>query len=154
MIRRVLALSILTCTLTAGATAARGEDPLYEIVQKTPKVAVGATATASLTIKAKSGGHVNPEAPINLALTPPAGLSVKKAKLTRADLAATTVDSARFDIPISATEPGKQSIAAEARFVICQEQACKPVKETLALAVDVTPAAAGASAKHKSKKAE
>jgi hypothetical protein len=155
MIRRVLALSILTCTLTAGATGARAEDALYEIVQKTPKVAVGATATASLTIKAKSGWHVNPEAPINLALTPPAGLSVKKAKLTRADLAATTVDSARFDIPISATEAGKQSIAAEARFVICQEQACKPVKETLALAIDVTPAAAAAAgAKHKSKKVE
>ena len=155
MIRRVLALSILTGTLTAGVTAARAGDALYEIVQKTPKVAVGATATASLTIKAKSGWHVNPEAPINLALTPPAGLSVKKAKLTRADLAATTVDSARFDIAISATAAGKQSIAAEARFVICQEQACKPVKETLALAVDVTPAAvAGGGAKHKSKKVE
>jgi hypothetical protein len=155
MIRRAFALSILTCTLAGGlgATSARAEDALYEIVQKTPKVAVGATATASLTIKAKSGWHVNAEAPINLALTPPAGLSVKKAKLTRADLAATTVDSARFDIPISATEAGKQSIAAEARFVICQEQACKPVKETLALAVEVTPPAA-AGPKHKSKKTE
>jgi hypothetical protein len=26
--------------------------------------------------------------------------------------------------------------------VLCQEQACKPVKETLALAVDITPAVA------------
>jgi hypothetical protein len=149
MTRLLLALSLTTC----GATAVHAADPLYEITQHTPTVAVGATATASLTIKAKSGWHVNAEAPINLALTPPSGLSVKKAKLTRADLAATTVDSARFDIPISATEPGQQSIAAEARFVICQEQACKPVKETLALAVDVTPAAA-ASPKHKPKKVE
>jgi hypothetical protein len=145
MNRFLLALSIMT----ASATAARAADALYEITQTTPKVAVGATATASLTIKAKSGWHVNGEAPINLALTPPAGLSVKKAKLTRADLAATTVDSARFDIPVSATEVGKQNIAAEARFVICQEQACKPVKETLTLAVDVTPAASGP--KHKAK---
>jgi hypothetical protein len=149
MNRLLLSLALLTF----GTGAARAADALYEITQSTPKVAVGATATASLTIKAKAGWHVNGEAPINLALTPPAGLSVKKAKLTRADLAATTVDSARFDIPISATEAGKQSIAAEARFVICQEQACKPVKETLALAVDVTPAAA-AGAKHKSKKVE
>jgi hypothetical protein len=152
MIRPILTLSLLS--LSAGpATTAHAADALYEITQHTPRVAVGATATASLTIKAKSGWHVNAEAPINLALTPPAGLSVKKAKLTRADLAATTVDSARFDIPISATESGKQSIAAEARFVICQEQACKPVKETLALAVDVAPAAA-AGPKHKPKKVE
>jgi hypothetical protein len=137
MNRLLLSLALVTF----GTGAARSADALYEITQSTPKVAVGATATASLTIKAKSGWHVNGEAPINLALTPPAGLSVKKAKLTRVDLAATTIDSARFDIPISATEAGKQSIAAEARFVICQEQACKPVKETLALAVEVTPAA-------------
>jgi hypothetical protein len=144
----VIRLVLPFLLVTAGATAAQAGDALYEITQTTPKVAVGATATASLTIKAKAGWHVNGEAPINLALTAPAGLSLKKAKLTRADLAATTIDSARFDIPISATEAGKQTIAAEARFVICQEQACKPVKETLALAVDVTPAAA---AKHKAK---
>jgi hypothetical protein len=144
----VIRLVLPFLLVTAGATAAQAGDALYEITQTTPKVAVGATATASLTIKAKAGWHVNGEAPINLALTAPAGLSLKKAKLTRADLAATTIDSARFDIPMSATEAGKQTIAAEARFVICQEQACKPVKETLALAVDVTPAAA---AKHKAK---
>jgi hypothetical protein len=153
MIRSTLTLSLLLI-LAGPATTGRAEEALYEITQHTPKVAVGATATASLTIKAKSGWHVNAEAPINLALTPPTGLSVKKAKLTRADLAATTVDSARFDIPISASEPGKQSIAAEARFVICQEQACKPVKETLALAVEVTSPAAAPGAKHKPKKVE
>ena len=43
---------------------------------------------------------------------------------------------------VSATEAGKKTINAEARFVLCQEQACKPVKETLALALDITPAAA------------
>ena len=74
-----------------------------------------------------------------------AGVTVQKAKLTRADLAQSTQESARFDIPISATEAGKKTINAEARFVLCQEQACKPVKETLALAVDITPAPAVAA---------
>ena len=37
-------------------------------------MAVGATATASLTIKVKGGWHVNGEAPISVALTPPAGV--------------------------------------------------------------------------------
>ena len=139
-------LTRLAATLLFGAAAlaagpARAES-LYEVTKTEPKLVAGSTATATLTIKAKSGWHVNAEAPITVALTPAAGLSVPKQKLSRADLAASTVDSARFDIPVSAAEPGKKSINAEARFVICQESACKPVKETLALAVDVAPAGA------------
>ena len=72
--------------------------PLYEIKKTEPKVAVGATATASLTIATKDGWHLNAEAPITVALTPPAGVTLTKAKLTRADLAAEHRDAARFDI--------------------------------------------------------
>ena len=95
---------------------------------------------------------MNAEAPITVALTPAAGVTLKKDKLTRADLAASTKDSARFDIPVSVTDAGKKTIGAEARFVICQEQACKPVKESVTLAVDVTaPAPAAAASKKKSR---
>ena len=132
----------MSFVLIAGASAG---DALYEIKKTEPKVSVGATATASLTITAKAGWHVNAEAPITVALTPPAGVTLMKMKLTRADLAQSSQESARFDIPVSATEAGKKTINAEARFVLCQEQACKPVKETLALAVDITPAEAVAS---------
>jgi hypothetical protein len=139
MTRFLLALALVT----AAATTARAADEgLYEITKTDVKVAVGATATSSVTIKVKGGWHVNGEAPISIALTPPAGVSLKKVKLTRADLAASTNDTARFDIPVSASEAGKKTISAEAHFVICQEQACKPVKETLALAVEVAPAGA------------
>ena len=53
-------------------------------------------------------------------IAPPAGVTVQKAKLTRADLASSSLESARFDIPVSATEAGKKTINAEARFVLCQ----------------------------------
>ena len=133
---------MLTSALTLSpGRSARAADALYEIKKTEPKVAVGATATASLTITPRPAGTSTREAPITVALTPPAGVTVQKAKLTRADLAQSTQESARFDIPVSATEAGKKTINAEARFVLCQEQACKPVKETLALALDVTPAA-------------
>lgn len=137
----------LALPLAAGATAARGAESLYEIIKVEPKVVVGATGTASLTIKVKGGWHVNDEAPISLALAAPAGLTVTKAKLTRADLAASSKQSARFDIPVSATEAGKKTIGAEARFVLCQEQACKPVKETVTLAIEVTPPVVAAKKK-------
>ena len=138
--------------LSFGAGVSAAADALYEIKKTEPKVAVGGTATASLTIQAKAGWHVNAEAPITVALTPPAGVTVQKAKLTRADLAQSSQESARFDIPVSATEAGKKTINAEARFVLCQEQACKPVKETLALALDVAPAVAAKDVKKPKKK--
>jgi len=143
-----LALAFAPLPLAAGATAARAAESLYEITKVEPKVAVGATGTASLTIKVKGGWHVNDEAPISVALTTPAGVTVKKAKLTRADLAASSKESARFDIPVSATEAGKKTIGAEAHFVLCQEQACKPVKETVTLAIEVTPPAAAKKKKN------
>ncbi len=138
MTRLLFALALLGGAAAPPAAHA-AEEGLYEITKTDLKVAVGGTATTSLTIKVKGGWHVNGEAPISLALTPASGLSVQKAKLTRADLAASSADSARFDIPVSATEAGKKTINAEAHFVICQAQACKPVKETLALAVEVAP---------------
>ncbi len=135
-----LALALAPALATAGA--ARAADSLYEITKVEPKVAVGGTGTASLTIKVKGGWHVNDEAPISVALTTPTGVTVKKQKLTRGDLAASSKESARFDIPVTATEAGKKTIGAEAHFVLCQEQACKPVKETVTLAIEVTPPAA------------
>jgi hypothetical protein len=148
MKRIAVALALALAPLAAGTTAARAAESLYEITKVEPKVAVGTTGTASLTIKVKGGWHVNDEAPISLALTPPPGVTVKKAKLTRADLAASSKESARFDIPVSATEAGKKTIGAEAHFVLCEEQACKPVKETVTLAIEVTPPAAAKKKKN------
>jgi hypothetical protein len=147
MNRLLLALALTTST----ATAARAADSLYEITKVEPKLAVGGTGTASLTIKVKGGWHVNDEAPISVALTPPPGLTVKKSKLTRADLAASSRESARFDIPVSATEAGQKTLGAEAHFVLCQEQACKPVKETVTLAIEVTAPTVAKVAKKKKK---
>ena len=148
MKRTTLALALALTPLPFAAGAARAAESLYEITKVEPKVVVGTTGTASLTIKVKGGWHVNDEAPISVALTAPAGVTVKKAKLTRADLAASSKESARFDIPVSATEAGKKTIGAEAHFVLCQEQACKPVKETVTLAIEVTPPTAAKKKKN------
>jgi hypothetical protein len=138
--KQLLAASLFLAALAPAA--ARADGTLYEIKKSEPKVTAGSKATASLTIAAKGGWHVNAEAPITVALTPPAGITLPKAKLARGDLAASSAESARFDIAFEATEPGSKVITGEAKFVICQESACKPVKETLALNIDVAPAKA------------
>jgi hypothetical protein len=149
---QLTACALLAASCLLVAPGARAEEKLYEITKTEAKVAVGAKASTSVTIATKNGWHVNAEAPITLTLTPPAGITLPKAKLARADLAASTQESARFDVAFEAAEIGAKVINAEARFVICQATACKPVKETLSLDVDVAAAAPKAKTKAKAKK--
>ena len=139
-----LLLSILLAVpvaLTLSAPVA-AEGPTYELKKTEPKVAVGAKSSASLTIAARNGWHVNGEAPISVSLVAPAGLTLTKTKLVRGDLAESTLEAARFEIPFEAVDAGTKVLTGEARFVMCQESACKPVKETLSFNIEVAPAAA------------
>jgi hypothetical protein len=129
---------VLALTLCAAGTARA--DETYEIKKADAKAAVGVKGTTSVTIAAKTGWHVNEEAPISVKVLPDAGIAVEKARLTRADLAQRTKELARFDVAFTPSEPGKKTITCEASFVMCQETTCKPIKEKIALAVDVSPA--------------
>jgi hypothetical protein len=128
------------------STPVRAEGPTYELKKTEPKVAVGAKSTASLTIAARNGWHVNGEAPITVSLVAPSGLTLTKTKLVRGDLAESSLESARFEIPFEAVDIGTKVVTGEARFVMCQESACKPVKETLSFNIEVSPAAAAPAA--------
>jgi hypothetical protein len=130
----------LLAAVLGTATQARADDT-YELKKDDVKATVGAKATTSLTIAAKTGWHVNEEAPLTLKLQPDPGISIDKPKLGRADLAQNTKDLARFDVAFTATEPGKKVINGEASFVMCQASTCKPCKEKVALVVEaVAPA--------------
>jgi hypothetical protein len=140
MSTKLMLVGGLAAALLGTATRARAED-IYELKKSDVKATVGAKATTSLTIAARSGWHVNEEAPLSLKLQPDAGITIEKLKLGRADLAQSTKDLARFDVAFTGTEPGKKIINGEASFVMCQASTCKPVKEKVALAVElVAPA--------------
>jgi hypothetical protein len=130
---------------TGTAPARAGE--LHEVTPDPGKTTVGTPGKAGLTLAAKNGWHLNPDAPISVKLTPAEGVTVDKPKLTRKDLASSTPEKAKFDVGFAASTPGAKSIECETSFVICQESACKPIKETVTLKVDVTPAGA-AKKKH------
>jgi hypothetical protein len=123
------------------AAAAEKDAELFEVKSSDSKATVGVKGTTSLTIAGKNGWHVNEEAPVSLTLTPETGIAVDKAKLTKADLAEHSKEMARFDVAFTASKPGRQIINAQASFVICQATACKPIRQTLALAVQVDPTA-------------
>jgi hypothetical protein len=153
MTRLTFAASLLAASALLASTA-HAEEKLYEIKKTEPKVAVGAKGAASITIATRAGWHLNGEAPISLSLTAPSGVTLTKTKLGRSDLATSTQQSARFDVAFDASEAGTKVIAAEARFVLCQEQACKPVKEMLSLNIDVAAAAAETTPAPKAKAAK
>jgi DsbC/DsbD-like thiol-disulfide interchange protein len=140
----------LTLTLCLAGSSLAG-DGSYEVSKTDASLTAGGKGKASVTISAKKGWHLNAEAPLTLKLLPAPGVELDKAKLSRGDLALSNETSARFDVGMTAAEPGKKSIEAEAGFVLCQEDSCRPVKEKVTLAVDVvspgTPAA-----KHPAKK--
>ena len=156
LIRRTLIPAGLALTALLGLRAgARAEEATYEIRKTAAPATAGVASNVSVTVVGKNGWHVNEEAPITAAVKADPGVELPKPKLTRADLAESTKQSARFDIPFSAAEPGKKTITAQTRFVMCQEQACKPATETVAVEVDVQAkkdAPAAKAGKHGAKK--
>jgi DsbC/DsbD-like thiol-disulfide interchange protein len=147
-----LALPLLFAGLSSVARAAEGSyDGSYEVSKTDATLTAGGKGKASVTISARKGWHLNAEAPLTLKLVPAPGVEVDKAKLGRGDLAQSNETSARFDVGMTAAEPGKKTVEAEAGFVLCQEDSCRPVKEKVTLAVNVaTPAST--AAKHPTKK--
>ena len=150
--RKTAALAILLWCPTLAFAA----DGTYEIRQTDALAEVGAKATASVTITSKQGWHLNHEAPLTLKLSPSPGVTLDKPKLGRADLAKSTESEARFDVGLTLSEPGKKLIAAEAGFVLCQQDSCRPIKEKLTLTAEAAapvPPKATAPAAPRAKKA-
>jgi hypothetical protein len=132
---------------TAAARASAAEPAFYAIEKSAKDTTAGTASTASVAVVGKNGWHVNAEAPITLTLVADPGVTLAKGKLTRADLAETSLERARFDVAFTPSAPGKKKITGDARFVMCQEQACKPVKESVVLEVAVADTAAAPAGK-------
>ena len=132
-----LTFALTLALMTTAAAAAQAEEKLHEVTAAPGKAVAGGKGQVSVTLAAKNGWKLNAEAPMSLKLTPGAGLTVDKPKLGRKDLASNDGHAARFDVPFAAAEAGQKSIDAEAAYVICQESACKQVKETVTVAVHV-----------------
>ena len=133
-----LSLRLALPLILVAAPALAGE--LHDVTPAPGKATVGAPGKASITLAAKNGWHLNPDAPISVKLAPPEGVKLDKDKLSRKDLALSTPEKARFDVGFSASSPGAKSVECETSFVICQESACKPIKETVTLTLDVAAA--------------
>jgi hypothetical protein len=125
--------------MVLSGAAARAADDAYEVKPSPVRATIGEKASASVAIATKKGWHLNAEAPLTLKLTPGPGIMVEKSRLVRADLAASTDSTARFDVALVASQAGYGEVQAEAGFVICQETICRPIKEKLVIGVEASP---------------
>ena len=145
-----LAAACAAWLVLAGATA-RTADDSYEVKPSHVKATLGEKANASVAIATKKGWHLNAEAPLTLKLTPGPGIAVEKPRLARADLAASSDSTARFDVALVAAMLGHGDVQAEAGFVICQATICRPIKEKVVIGVDASLPGAPGSAKKPAK---
>jgi hypothetical protein len=118
------------------AAHAQAGDGTFEVVAASATGSVGTPVLAKVTIKAKQGWHLNHEAPLTLKLSPLPGVAFDKPKLVRKDLAFASETEARFDVGLTLSAPGKKEVEAEAGFVLCREDACRPIKEKVVLAAE------------------
>ena len=144
-------LAACAAWMVLAGNAAWAADNTYEVKPSPVKATLGEKATASVNFATKAGWHLNDEAPFTLKLPPSQGITVDKPRLQRADLAASTDTTARFDVALVASKEGHGELQAEASFVICQETICRPIKEKLVIGVDASPAGAAATEKKPAK---
>jgi hypothetical protein len=137
--------------LLASAFPARA-DETYQVSTTDAVVAVESPGKVSVTVSAKQGWHLNAEAPLTLKLADTPGLRMDKTKLARADLALSTETQARFDVGVTASVPGKKTIEADVGFVLCQDNACRPIKAKVGLVVDAAEARKAGPGKTKKKR--
>jgi hypothetical protein len=142
--KKVAFCAAIALTLLFARSSVAADDS-YALSKTDARLTVGSKGKVSVTISAQKGWHINAEAPLTLKILAPTGVTVDKTKLSRGDLALSNETTARFDIGLTASEPGKIAIEAEAGFVLCQEDSCRPIKEKLTLAVDASSPAAATS---------
>ncbi|HLU65875.1 MAG TPA: hypothetical protein VKZ63_06350 [Kofleriaceae bacterium] len=100
-------------------------------------VGTGAQGTATLEIVPKTGWKLNHEFPTKLTVTPPAGVTVKKAEQTVKDAVSFGDKAGRWAIQFTASSAGDKAFSGKVKFAVCTDVSCDPKKEELAWNVKV-----------------
>jgi hypothetical protein len=131
----LLGLSTFFAVTGLGATAFA--DAAYTVKVEAPPVKKAEKAKARIHITPGAGFHMNKEYPTSIALTPPAGVTLEKPKLTAKDAAKFEEAGADFDVVFTASDVGKKDFTGELKFAVCSANSCDPKREKIAFTVEV-----------------
>jgi len=132
-----LAACLTASTLAPFAAGAQGPDASYILKVEAPAAKKGQPAVAHIKVTPGAGYHMNKEYPTSLALTPPAGVTLAKAKLTAKDAAKWEEPGGQFDVSYTAAAAGKQTVTGELKFAVCSANSCDPKKSPVSFEIDV-----------------
>jgi hypothetical protein len=74
---------------------------------------------------------------VRLAVTPSGGVKLPRKRYVMADAADPHAEAPRFDLRVEALAAGDYVLSVEARFWICAKKTCRPVRDTIDVAVKV-----------------
>jgi hypothetical protein len=101
-----------------------------ETAGTTEQVAVGKAGKLVLSIVPLEKIHVDPRAPLKVALEATPGLALSKTALGKADPVDPKADGRRFEVPFVAEKAGKHEARARLDFFVCSDKWCvKQVKD-------------------------
>jgi hypothetical protein len=101
------------------------------------KLASGGQGAATVVVVPKGVWKLNDEFPTRLTVTPPAGVSVKKADQRVKDAVTFGETEGRWAVEFTAQSAGDKDFKGVVRFAVCTPESCIPKKEDLAWNVAV-----------------
>lgn len=133
MMKKLAAALLVTLAMTGTAFA----DGKFNLSVNAPKSAKASTrTTATVKVTPSSGYKMNLEYPTKLSVTAPDGVTLEKAKLTKADGRIDT-KAVEFDVAFTSESRGKKSFTGELKFAVCTENDCVPQSTPIAFEVEV-----------------
>jgi hypothetical protein len=132
-----LAASLLAAPLARADPAAdAAKSYRIDTAGTTQRVEVGKPGTLVLAIVPVEKIHVDPRAPLKIALEATPGVTLSKTSLGKADPVDAKADGRRFEVPFVAEKPGKHEARAKLEFYVCSDQWCVQQKRDVTVALE------------------
>lgn len=119
-------LAALFVLVAARADAQRV--PGWEVrVPERVELTVGTPGVLLIAIAVDRGLTISKDAPVIVDLSPPQGVSVRKARLGRRDAVDPEADAPRFAVQLRPTTAGEHTIKLRLRMWLCGGRSCRPL---------------------------
>lgn len=129
------AFSAILVVLAISGTAFAGSN--YKMSVSAPAAKTSVKSVAKIKVEPTDGYKMNLEYPTKVTINAPEGVTLEKAKQTKADAVKLDKGSAEFDVAFTAAAAGKKTFTGEMKFAVCTADTCDAKVEQISFTVDV-----------------
>jgi len=121
-----------------GEAAAVAEDPSFELrASASGPYTAGEQGTFGIRLTPRGEYHVNEQFPLRVRPCAAEAVTLPSPELDNEDAAEHTEQTARFEVPFTATEAGEHRVSAIVDFAVCTPETCIPETRTVAVLLPV-----------------